>query len=701
MATSRVLIGLLVGAVVGGGVGFVVGQGGSSQPERGALLPGEASPSGSADPRQSPSLDGIRPAPAVARTVAPAQGSLPGTGQVDEAQVQGIIRDVSTRPAPLEAGDGVISGTVRDTSEVPIAGVVIRAFPSRGGLRARSSVDFAMGAPDLADTRKAAEEAARQILERRASTHEAVTQADGTFSLDSLTEGRWQLKAFKPDYVISAARGQSGSIPLGSVVDFEAVPVERLRVEVLLPDGTPPAEAVLVVSPGSGLDSSEERAHYFGWTPEDPLLPLEEGRWSVRALAERVEVGSSWIARVPSRLASARVEVATGGAETPEVLRLELAGRNGLHGAVSIADDRISASRFRICLMPLVADEELDLEALGRSSRVRNIMFGEEYSFQDLEPGRYAVGVSMGHGRAILGQRVVEVQGELVRADLEIEQVDFSRFLTVYALDTQGEPLDDVQYQFKYEREGSSSSSSISGLDLEDGGRLLCIPPKHLAAFEAPQEGDVFTLSASHNEFGQQSLALAAGQREVTFSFALPATLDVTVTGLGGSPALSRLRVDLSRRSDGVGRYTSTSKELDTAGMTHHEGLEPGAYTLVLRLTEDLEFRWDQPAIAWLDLDLVSGANSTTITLPSLHELAIFAPEEPPTTSVTILPFVEGELNSRRARRIRLDDERRARFEFLPAGEYRVHSGKSGATVTVPGGEVILARPSDQDPGDR
>jgi hypothetical protein len=128
-------------------------------------------------------------------------------------------------------------------------------------------------------------------------------------------------------------------------------------------------------------------------------------------------------------------------------------------------------------------------------------------------------------------------------------------------------------------------------------------------------------------------------------------------------------------------------------------GIAPGQYAVRLQHSQNGRNRrgWGgSQVLASREMQITSGENSTSLSLPALHELVVYSPEAQEGQMVWAMAqddqqdqrgywnYIQGTFGP----------DLRARLEGLPAGRYTVQSQESGRSVTVdvPCGEVLLER---------
>ena len=626
------------------------------------------------------------PAPGARQRPAPA----PAPANVSPRILDRALAEARVEAGPAKPGAGAIWGRVEDTRARPLAGVVVRAGPVEIAVPGRDPALVGGPAPPLDDLEQAVRDSIQSLAQRRARTLEATTGEDGAFRFDALLEGYWSLAAYRADYVVQADT-PSYRIPLDSQVDFRALPILVLPVQVVGVDGQP-VETALIECESS--DGSQERGS-FTWTRQQAQLRLAEGSYRVSAMAQvRGRRGNN--GSVLSELVSPQTSLVLREGESPEPLVLTLARRAGIVGRVTFPRDIVKPERGRVFLAPAPESGEVDLDALAQSSQAASIGADGEFAFLDLADGRYAVGVTRGWRGRIAQHTIVEVAGELASVELELPLIDLADYLLVRATSAEGLPLSGLGFQLKYEHAGGSQSSGLTSLDTRDGQSLLTIPDNMRDAWEAPDSKGSFQLDVRHSLYGNRLVQLTPGQREVEVNFSIPAQLEVTIAGFVGSGYEGRLSVAVTRVGDG-GRFNGRARDNapTPAGICEIAALEPGSYVLALMLEQKSRSQsWrSQSTIARTRIELRSGANSAQLALPALYSLSVRAAQQEEGSLVHLRPISAPEdedLSRFDGRQVSTGADGLAVFEELPAGRYQLWGGGKQQELEVPCGEVLL-----------
>ncbi|MHC4860889.1 MAG: carboxypeptidase-like regulatory domain-containing protein, partial [Planctomycetota bacterium] len=243
---------LLVAALAAGAVGYLAG---------------------SADDESAPDLiGGEREAPEAPRETPKPLPPAPSGG------FKSLADALASISAPdVEAGEGMITGTVKNHTGEPMADVLVRAerTPDSGRPAWQSS-----GAPpeekDLVDDVR---EYVEKRLERESLRRETRTGEDGRYALTGLADKNHTVTAYKKGWRIAATQGSRGyRVKPGDQVDFTASPLVGIPVVVLLPDGSEPEKAWISAKTGQWPRTVE-------WRPDQREVWYAPGKYTLSATA--------------------------------------------------------------------------------------------------------------------------------------------------------------------------------------------------------------------------------------------------------------------------------------------------------------------------------------------------------------------------------------------------------------------------------
>ncbi|MDF1836328.1 MAG: hypothetical protein P1V35_00535 [Planctomycetota bacterium] len=673
---------LLAGILLGSGVGYMLFGGNQVQAEfssglSNGAMPETATPSAST-PKQNTLVasvpDAVRAKPKKA-----------AVAQVTDVETERLMASVDVEEVDRMAGEGVIFGHVADMDGNPVAGVVVRLTGRAERNRTSSVSKVGKGAPERPSLKETVRKAAQGYHESRARNQETTTDANGDYRFEELLDQSWSASAYLKGHLVEVDGG-SNRMRVGSELDFIAKPVIQVPVQVLLPDGMQPERAVIDLN----RKGKVRQRRSYDWTPDEPFLRVVPGRYEVRAYSHD-ERGNDL-----AELASKETKLQVKLDETPEGLTLELAPRLGISGFLKAEKGFHNRSSCTVRMLALTADQEVDLKALKNSDTTEWAQVGTRFSFPDLEPGRYVIGVGRDWSSPIVAHEVIELVDQMAEMDLTIPAVDRSHSIRVLALDVDGVPVDDVRFNISESGAGRSNSRGLDSMRDGDSGYLLTLPDRYTENYFGKNKSDLtYALSATHEDFGTSKVDLTRGQTEVSITFQVPGTLAVTIPGYLGSGREGRVTVSAKKKSDEEEHYFYGHEKgnVDVDGVSRLEGLEPGLYvvTMVVNPAKQDDHSWTPGrTVNSAEFEVRGGENSMRLVMPTLYDLRVHWADAEEGTTIQLQsresannPFGFGQMT--------FDSSLTVTWTDLPAGDYTLQSygGESSAMeITVPCGEL-------------
>ncbi|MCA9002719.1 MAG: hypothetical protein KDB61_12405, partial [Planctomycetes bacterium] len=322
---------------------------------------------------------------------------------------------------------------------------------------------------------------------------------------------------------------------------------------------------------------------------------------------------------------------------------------------------------------------------------------GRPFTFPDLDPGRYVVGVCRGWQGPIVAHQEVELLEGYAEVILQMPEPDLSQVLRVTVVDSGGDIIDGTRFSFKQTRGNGSSSNGVNATRDEEGAYLVQVPGEmHENYFGTESTNAEYSLQVRHEDFGDMELPLKRGQTELAVTFQEPGTLTVTILGYSGSGCEGRLRVAVTPVEEGGNRHYFGGDDRDHVkadGTCEVEGLTPGNYLAVLRIVPPTEqaHSWNPGReIGKVELEIRPGENTLSMGLPSLYNLRVHWADGKEGESLYLnkLQDEDGFFGSNNAE---FDARGYAMWYDLPAGDYKLQSwgGENQIMhVTVPCGDV-------------
>ncbi len=637
-------------AILGIGFGLGIWLAGGAGP-RETVVQVVEKPGPAAAPRAEPSAPAPPPAPAAATPSSPAA--------VPPAALDAVRSALASVPAvPVPKGTGVIKGRIQREDGQPLAGAEVTLQPEapRGSFR-----NWVPGRDEEPDLETLVADAVARTRWSRESRKRAVTDVVGEFLFDGLADANHGVSArlkgweIRPREWNLAARARPGA-----VIEMFAAPVVEVTVEVVLPDGTAPPQAMVQFAQGSGSTGTS-------WTTENPTARIKPGTYRVFATT------GDW---GQEQLKSDEQAVVLAADAPPPALRLVLRGRPGIRGKVSFEGMALEGNLMVRCAR-IPGDAKADPATLQGSTAQTTwaqSANGFSYSFQDLAAGRYLLGVSLSHqGKAVAWEEVA-VAGEPAAKDLRVGTLDPEEFLVVRALGPDGAPLPGLQFRTGFRSGGSSSSGGGMALRRNDGAWLV----PHQERGGPAKEGEEATwwVEAVSPAHGTKRAEYAKGQtQEIVLRFEDPGTVDLAATGYRGSALEGTLQVSLQMVEGGSTRSRSFGgppQRLDAEGRTTVLGVQPGEYEVLVYSGDNM-----MRALARIPVSVRAGRNAISFPVPTVYSVSVSGAEG----NASLRKKDDNYWNDSR----RPDAEGRVVFDGLPEGDYTVQSGAKRQEFHLPG----------------
>jgi len=512
---------------------------------------------------------------------------------------------------------------------------------------------------------------------RETTRRSARTQPDGSFALTELADAAYHLEARSKRWMAHPTNVEYGrGVPPGRVVEFRAMPQFSIPLRVLGPDGREPESAQVRFNTdpgGQGGWSGTEWRRSEGTVD----LSLKPGTYRLVALGGDHE-----------ELTSDPVEVELRQDADVEPIVLHLRGRPGVSGRVvygpgwgSIDNFHVRILRFRGAEPPTDAQvaEEGQEQWVHRNQGLR-------FTFGDLAAGGYRLGASSHYGGAMDAAWTVEVADRMIVQDFEVPDPVRSRYVEVKVFDPDGRPLAGVGYSLSVRSQRNSGSNSASSFRRGDGVDWV-----RWDDFSGDRDPDAkWHLGARHEQYGSTEVEFQPGpEATATVRFETPAFVEATVAGYAGGPHEGTLVVSLRKpASSRGGDFSYAQPALDAEGRVRLGPYAPGEYDLLLTGRSG---RNSIGTLARLRVTIGPGDNAYTLAVPPLHTLTVDLGAARKGKRVQIVRQKAGEGLGGRHDDRRADENGRAVFDRLLAGEYkfRLDGEREGRTATIPGTEVL------------
>lgn len=686
---APILLGLvLVSALVGFGVGFIVGQSPSTVAAS-EVAPVLLGPSDAETARSSPTMEanlvgvGARSSAEENRgqgrgpELDPAAAYAPAPSAVDAA-----IRRTKAPEVDAATGNGVISGVVTNKAGKPVAGVEVHATPARAGMRTERAASERQVSRSRRDLEEVLADTAKEWAEGEGRAVSALSGADGTFRIEHLADLDFRVRAQAEGYSFTVREcGVVNPVQQPDAeVKIEGRALVGIRVSVVDENGAPRAKAIVVAN-GDRLE----------WTAEDPVVYSTAKQFQLQAFADPLASASQ--RNRAARFISEAVYV-DAVAEPDRVVTLTLEAACIVTGRV-LGENVTGTSWQGVYAVPVRPDEPFDA-TVPQPDDIQTYAQEGVFTFQDLRPGRYAICL-IGSNNVPVDHEMIEVGPGLTELTLDREAHDASRYIRVHALSPRGTDVESYDVRLEYQKEGSEVSQWWMGrATMPDGTRLLDVSEFTEFDYDAWPSGCKAWAVASSSVYGKVSVPLSSAQRDVTIQFLEACELTVRLEGdisMGGF----RIRIledgtdrteppQLSQASQGNRRG---GPRIDARGVAHFRALSPGPVIVELAQTG----RWwgEGRELARQEIVLSGSDHQISMEAPPVGDLEVhLTPCSEPRYLYLVIEEDDGA--KKNIGWINTTEDGRAVFRGLPAGEYTVKDSKSGASAkaTVPGPELRI-----------
>ncbi|MAG58700.1 MAG: hypothetical protein CMJ83_20620 [Planctomycetes bacterium] len=579
---------------------------------------------------------------------------------------------------PTVSGTGRITGTVKDEAGRPIADVVLRAVPNRIGQRGRDSVGE--GPPRDASLESQVKSLVRRVQTSRASRRESITDENGQFMFIDLAEGRqYGLRAWKEGYTVSPKHWrEANQAKPGDEVGFVAKPVTRVSVAVIMPGGAMAQNASIT---GRVTRANSSRSISRRWSRQQPYVALPPDSYKIHA-ATTVD-GEEYF--------SETVDVVVEEGKVPDACVLHLKGMTGIQGTVGMDGGDMTMDHVRVFALHFegAPPEDSALKDGGGRDDYVSAHDAYKFAFKNLEPGTWRLGVSYAN-REIAHAVTVDVQdGQVTKVDLNIPAPNPSDYVVCHVVGPDGKPIPKVSFGAGIESGNSSSSGSGAILRRQDGEYWVA----HYEGHRGQVEGAKWSLTA-RTEFGSKRIEYdRASTHELTFQFVEPGTVVATITGYAGSGMKGKLSVMVVK--PGTGSESSFWSGSRRGPGNKDDGVfrlgpyEPGIYEVHL----NGKAGGGSMQLWKTQVSVVAGDNPVAVPIPQLYTVSVVVPDGKVGRSVSIRPD-DAQWSRHRAK---LDKDRKATFEMLPAGDYVVEYQSGQMRIHVPGQSTVTFAKKEVD----
>ncbi len=605
-----------------------------------------------------------------------ADGQASKVAAVAEKQAAVAARRVAVGDGPERdpSWTGVIAGDVVDSSGDPIAGATVVT----GGIQAWSDGVVALKPSEKVGRaysgRKSLqvqlEDAAKRIRRRELAQVEVQSDGSGRFELSGLETGTHMIQGYAEGYIFSHAQAVTGEWTrlIGSRV-------ARFAIDVQLPDGTEPAE-VIVIAVSSGGDEQV----LTSWTPDAKELRLSRKQLRVRFLAGQVRA-YDWRHHVGEFTSDVITLVPDPDPSKASKYSVTLKEQTQLR--VTVED--------KSTVLPHL-DPWVKLKAQGMSASAAIPMKRRgsgPYIVPDLELGAYEIMVGRGAEEPEVAQ-AVEIRPGLNQAEVTLGEVDPDSFIVVTCTGPDGRPVPEVDFRFTNKSAGSSHIGRVDDLVMRPGGEYWLAWTKVLLGNPRTEMTEV-EITAQTGAYGEQSKPVGEDGR-VAFSFVPGCDLTVMVSDAPkGKVRVQALEVLADAPVNDHRTYSDqNSAVVDSTGIAAIGLLQPGEYSVVVAAQiSDWQYG---PPIVQQTVRLTGGPQTLRLACPPLQDLVLLAPDHKPGTDFH-LSLLSGDRQNY-GWHATLDSDGQAVFPGLAAGAYMLNcwseESRGQMEISIPCGEVVF-----------
>ncbi len=566
-----------------------------------------------------------------------------GVPAVREPAVEGPV----SSPAP-PAGEGKIAGLITLADGTGVEGIDVYAMPSDGERLLLNDHD------DLESLRRQA-----QNLPRAEERLTARTDAHGRFTLSGVGGGDYRVLPHSEEYFFQFRF----NLPLervraGDQLEWLARPAAWLPIEVIAPDGSPPAFALITLDPGGDWRRSDIRKL---WSPDHPRIRVDPGTYEVRASDDHEEF---------QRSDSITIELVTG--VVPEPLRLELKRRRVLLGQVEPRDDP-GLNEFRIVADPKAGGERW-WDRVGPDG---------EFKLMDPKPGAWTLAL-LDESDKVLDRHEVTVGEGVTRVEMRFPDAGPEDYFNLYVTGPDGEFIPGVRVRVVYYQK--DRYWSWPELNRSEDGALRFRKPYR-------RSGDPvrwWSIEIHHEDYGQvAAYRTPADSNEIRAQFKPPATL-VVETPWAPEHA-DRRSLDLIVAEDDQYQRRRSTLFLDQPhppmrATTELKARQPGPVTIQLaHYTKGQSVMGNVLVLSSHVVELRPGTQTLHIgPPPPLHELVVRPPAGKSAQKVQLLRPGEARVEG-------MPNEQGLVVFRAPAGRYllRVYDTEGQMQVRVPAHGIV------------
>lgn len=576
----------------------------------------------------------------------------------ESSWVGGLSSDLPEFESPT--GTSTLRGTCRTPQGEAVSGVLVWAYQAQR----ESELSYVTAAAlDVGDMERWDRDLLRglrppliELRRRRATMREARSDERGEFVLTGLADVPYIVGGTLAHHEVRCGGSEQGGVLPGTEISVVVVLRCTVEIDVRLPDGTQPPEAIVDVT----REDSGWEVWAFAWSPREMSIELGTGTYGLEAYRGRRE-------RPLARSAPTTVSLFGSEGGTRAVLTLERALT--VCGQIRF-EDLDERPRRSIAVKAVSLDGEVSDGVESNlwwcePAALESTEDGWSYRLDFLEPGPQAVVLT--EGGEILERIDVDVQVDTPLAGPEflVPKQDLSQHLLVRVLGPEGRPYPGaVSFSWSL----ADNECAVVHQAVGEGTYRLARPK--------PEDvGSTPSFLHVHDEhYGNLFVPCRPLDQEVCdVRFARPGRLLVRIANAPESGTddlfMMRLGRESADRTERVGVRTPAPDESFVFAP-----VQPGGYELFVAVHNQ---DWNTHDLVQRTVQVQSGEQVVELALPTLHELTVVVPRpfDPEDLPYVGLLLEDGD-GTTFHQSCRVNAEGRVRFEHLPEGTYQVRVGE-------------------------
>jgi hypothetical protein len=609
-----------------------------------------------------------------------------------------VVALAKAAPAPEPVGgDHVLRGRVVTVDGTPLAGVLIRATPTKNLYGNWDHHPFAAETYADVDLARSLRSTASIWLKRRAMTREATTGSDGSFLFDDLDDGNYDVRAVRDGFVFENFGDpwrRRMVVASDSKVEFTAIPTFRRTFDLRLPDGSAPDRATLHFRRVGEPNDPEQGT----WTPAEPTVDLPTGDWIVIAAsgseASRIRTIES------ARFLSSETNVVSPPPAGSETVQIALRGVCAIEGTISTS---YGAPPYTTSVVAVALDSGKEPDPSLFSARPdfrkrdeprAQVQTGGErgatYRIDRLVPGRWYVGVFRERSEPPAATAVLELGQSVLEHDFVLPPADPKLSMRVRVFDPDGTVLPNCAFRCWYTSPGRNGEESGGG---GGGGLQASRNQDGTFTWKYPAPRIRFVLFADHPRFGTCACEVPKDSREVEMRFVAPLAVKIRIPGYTADSRGRDYHVEWTRFGAADGSETSTPVGDGAIGeddVLDVGLLQPGRYRLVITVAPVKPSGRGSTNVARATWDVTAETHELALSLPKIAPLRLSVAAGTRGWFTLAPDDAAGEENGGLQRNAEVDADGGITFEDVVPGLYVVRSpNKDSMLVEAPASGTV------------